>query len=73
MHYACDVAFVAFLLQTSCLKLDYHAMIVPKLIVYCPFLLLQAVTIATLAALDEWSITTDIWLTCEIEETFYTR
>jgi hypothetical protein len=35
--------------------------------------MLQAATIATLDALEEWSTTTDIWLTCEIQESFYTR
>jgi hypothetical protein len=37
------------------------------------FLNLQTVTILTLTALEDWSTTTDIWLTCEITETFYTR
>ena len=73
MRYACVMVFVAFLYKTSCLKLDCHAMTVSKVDGIYPLLLLQAVTIATLAALDEWSITTDIWLTCEIKETFYTR
>jgi hypothetical protein len=43
------------------------------MVAYCRLLLLQAVTIITLVALEEWSVTTDIWLTCEIKEAFYTR
>jgi hypothetical protein len=38
-----------------------------------PLIMLQAATIATLETLEEWSTTTDIWLTCEIQESFYTR
>ncbi len=43
------------------------------MIPFYTFLNVQTVTILTLTALEDWNSTTDIWLTCEIKETLWTR
>ena len=47
--------------------------IIPMMIPSYTLLNMQTVTILTLTALEDWSTTTDIWLACEITETFFTR